>query len=1092
MAFSTASKIKALFSNLFGGNGRSSNNVDGVGFRSTDLMNDMDMSFGAYGSDEEKYYSDMPHREMEGMTSDMRLLSRRHRYLEIDVLEEIVPEIDAGLNVYADEASAHNADGHVVTVRCANQKIKEELEFLLFRLINIDDKAYSIARSLSKYGDWFGEIVVDPENVEGGVLNLASLDPYTMWRIQTKRGKVLEFQQARTGPDYDVVMSDVVGKIPEGQSAKEVEMRIKWAGRSVQRPGTIRFAPAQVIHMALGGDRKGYAPYGVSIMVAAYRPARNLRMLEDSMLLYRLVRAPERRIYYVDLGQLPSNKAESMMQDFRNKIKRKKIYNDRTGEIDERYNPWSVDDDIFMPVRPGSSTRVETLPGACLDLETMIPLLDGRILSLGKIIEERAEDRNKQHWAYSCDPENGKIVPGMITWAGVTRKDAQVVRVTLDNGEVITCTPDHKFPIIGRGRVEAGSLMAGDSLVPFRTRRHRIKPHHKSEYHQVYDLAIKEWVFTHRMVSHFFKGTPLEQSMVFDNTLSNNLSLIHHNNFDRFNNDPLNLSWMDPVDHRSYHASMTKWFSHMGTAASVRKMKRMREEEPETYSRYVKAQTEQLALWRSGLTDEERMKINKKISHSLRASISRRSPEEKAAASQRLRSISSLGVLALAEKMKDAEFVKEFTAKQREGWATAVTRRPETHRLRGIGISKRTKLLHATPGYTEGIFAKERLMYPKSMVDFVIHALRDGVRVKDIISSYNDQVELVKEFISSNGHLKRSNLRLEKGLTVDRLNKLVASVGYKSVSHARSEASLYNHQVVSVELLDSRVDTGTLTIDGNEKFHGHHTFALAAGVFTYNSNLGEIDDAIYFRKKMYLAMGIPPGYLEQTIESQTNRLTLSSQAMVFAKRVYRIQRVMAKGLRESCERHLTLIGVPETLYEDLEISMTPPSEWREMAQAEVLNNRAAMAQQFAGTGAVSKDYVRRDILRMSDEEAEEEARRLVNEALVEAEVEAQKALIAARAQAEVERGASINQARTQAELAAATTPAAPESELPPGPTAPPQGPEGLEEPTIGQLAAAAPEPGAQDAAPTVAPVREPRRAPKRLDPADVEVEWEGR
>lgn len=624
-------RLRNIFDDLVG-TALTTNNVDGVGFQMADYMLDMDPLAqtvdGYSGSDSMMSMLDMPAREAEGLMTDGMNMSRRQRYLSYDSLEELVPEVDATLNLYADEATSYDSEYHTISIRCSNQGVREELEFLFFKLIQIDDKAYAMTRSLAKYGDYFGELVVDPNNPQLGVMKLNDLDPYTMWRIQTRRGKLLEFQQTRMSPDYDIVTADLQAKWAK-DNAEETELAIQWAARGrydkQERPGLIRFAPGQIIHMALGGEKRGHAPYGTSILVSARKAAYNLRLLEDSMLLYRLVRAPERRVYYIDLGQLPPNRVESFVQEFRNKVKRKKIYNEKTGQIDERYNPWSVDDDLFLPVRANSNTRVDTLPGA--------------------------------------------------------------------------------------------------------------------------------------------------------------------------------------------------------------------------------------------------------------------------------------------------------------------------------------------------------------------------------------------------------------------------------------------------------------------------------------QNLGEIDDAMYFRRKFYLSVGIPPGYLEQTIEAQTNRLTLSSQAMVFAKKVYRIQRVLAKALTEIATRHLILQGVPETLYEDLSITVTPPSEWRELAQAEVLNSRATLASQYSSLNVVSGDYVRMEIMHLSEDENEEEKRRMFQQKIEEAEVAAQASLIAARANAEIERGNQINQAKMQAELAAATGSVGGEPPPPEGPGGgglEPNSLAGAESPTVDQLAAAAPEPSADifQTEPTAYPAStRPRRT--KLDPADAEAEREG-
>jgi intein/homing endonuclease len=163
-------------------------------------------------------------------------------------------------------------------------------------------------------------------------------------------------------------------------------------------------------------------------------------------------RAPERRIFYIDVGNLPKVKAEQYLRDVMMRYRNKLVYD------------------------------------ACLSMDTKVPLLDGRTLTLSEITEEF--NKGERLWTYSCDPNTGKFAPGIISWAGVTRKNEKVVKLTLDNDETITCTLDHKFPVWNKGTVEAKDLQIGDSMIPF---------YHKNN--QIFENESKEWRFIHDLVS---------------------------------------------------------------------------------------------------------------------------------------------------------------------------------------------------------------------------------------------------------------------------------------------------------------------------------------------------------------------------------------------------------------------------------------------------------------------------------------------------------------------------------------------------------------------------------------------------------------
>ena len=120
----------------------------------------------------------------------------------------------------------------------------------------------------------------------------------------------------------------------------------------------------QIVHFRLHSSDPLFYPYGKSIAALARQIFRSLKLMEDAMLIYRLTRAPERRIFYIDVGQLPSTKAEMFIERLKEKFKKEKFFDSNKGQIDARYNPLSADEDFFVPSRGGNGTKIETLPGA--------------------------------------------------------------------------------------------------------------------------------------------------------------------------------------------------------------------------------------------------------------------------------------------------------------------------------------------------------------------------------------------------------------------------------------------------------------------------------------------------------------------------------------------------------------------------------------------------------------------------------------------------------------------------------------------------------------------------------------------------------
>jgi len=230
----------------------------------------------------------------------------------------------------------------------------------------------------------------------------------------------------------------------------------------------------------------------------------------------------------VDVGNLPKAKAEQYMYSLMNQYRNKMVYDSKTGTMKDDRKFQTMLEDYWMPRRNG-----------CFDLSTKISLLDGRNVELGQLIVEHKA--GKENWTYSVD-QKGHVVPGLISWAGVTRNDAEVLDVHLDNGEIITATPDHKFILRNGERIEASNLTEGSSLMPFNTKRKAVSPNNQTkEYLQVQHNDTEKYEFVHRAVSEFI-NRPQEKTEV-----------IHHIDLDRFNNTPSNLKIMDRNEHIELH-----------------------------------------------------------------------------------------------------------------------------------------------------------------------------------------------------------------------------------------------------------------------------------------------------------------------------------------------------------------------------------------------------------------------------------------------------------------------------------------------------------------------------------------------------------
>jgi len=241
------------------------------------------------------------------------------------VISHNTPEIASAMDIYADETCAQDEKGRVLHVYSENEKIKEILEELFYDVLNVEFNLRSWVRNLVKYGDFFLYCDVSPDH---GVINVFPIPVNEIIREE----------------NYD----------PDDPMA----VRYKWVTM-----GNKSLENWEVIHFRLLGN-DSFLPYGSSIIEAARRIWRQLILIEDAMLVYRVVRAPERRVFYIDVANIPPENVPMYVEEQRKNLRSSQVVDRSTGRVDLRYNPLSVDEDYFIPVRGGESgTKIDTLAG---------------------------------------------------------------------------------------------------------------------------------------------------------------------------------------------------------------------------------------------------------------------------------------------------------------------------------------------------------------------------------------------------------------------------------------------------------------------------------------------------------------------------------------------------------------------------------------------------------------------------------------------------------------------------------------------------------------------------------------------------------
>lgn len=246
---------------------------------------------------------------------------------------EYTPEISVALDIFAEEATTANENGRVLTVFSDSTRIKNELNRLFTNVLDIDANLTAWARNLCKYGDNFVYNKVVPGQGIVGVTQLPNIE------------------MTRSEPGFAKVTSLA------GQQ-KEKNVAFFWKDKNVE------FNSFEISHFRLLGDDRRL-PYGTSMLEKVRRIWKQLLLSEDAMLVYRVTRAPERRVYKVFVGNMDDKDVDAYVDKIANNFKRTTMVDKDNGNQDTRYNALAVDQDYFIPVRdPGLAMPIETLPGA--------------------------------------------------------------------------------------------------------------------------------------------------------------------------------------------------------------------------------------------------------------------------------------------------------------------------------------------------------------------------------------------------------------------------------------------------------------------------------------------------------------------------------------------------------------------------------------------------------------------------------------------------------------------------------------------------------------------------------------------------------
>lgn len=825
----------------------------------------------------------------------------------LDVIAEEIsnPDKRTGLPFIIDYQTEENQeipDTTVTTIRAALRHWS--------KLHNLNKRVYNTARNLVKYGDCFFRKTSD-----------------------TKKWEYVDATRV-IGIEIDTEGEKVAYHIRPSSFKNSVSRNNQGNADSVE------ISPASaIIHFTLSDDMGDTAPFGLSILQSAFKDYQKLVMLEDSAIIYRIVRAPERRVFYIDVGNMPPQRVKQYIEQIRNDIRQKRSPNTANqNQTDSSYNP------------------------ECLALDTKIPLLDGRTLELQDIIKEHQEGRI--NWAYSVNHTSGETVPGIITWAGVTRKNAKRIKLTLDNGKEIIVTPDHKFPIQGKGFVEAQDISTNDSLFPF-VRKTKVM-YGKSDYEQVWDSKSKKFEFTHRIVNAFMEDKAAHTVFKYKFKSDINKSVIHHLDFNRFNNTPSNLVMMDAEDHNLFHReTKTEWWNN--------------------------------------LSDDRRAQVCANIAAGTKMAFDKMDPvvrqQQIDKATDRIRAYHYANKIQPSEKYSD--------------WLAS-----SASRIAALSNLSYIKELRKQNGKKNpNVLENQSLKISQEAISRMVEIIKanDSDRLSTMSLLEQDDV-FMSIFREDNQKISGRLSKIDGTKVTDKyLRKACSFVGARNWKHFKEVALHYNHKIIAITEVEN-ADVGTITIDGNETFHNYHTFALDAGVFTKNSiqedyffpttaagrgsrvetlpggATWEIPELDYFLNKVFRALRVPTSYMKgpdgQGAQYNDGKVGIAYiEELRFANYIQRLQTCIEEVLDEQFKIYLQVTGI--NIDPDMfKLKLPEPQNFALYRQAALDADLIASFNAVEGVKYLSRRFILKRYLGLTEDDIQ------MNEALIKQErnIEDQKAV----------------------------------------------------------------------------------------------------
>ena len=273
---------------------------------------------------------------------------RREVFRDYDAMDQD-PIIASALDIYADESTLKNEFGTILSIRSDNNRVQESLDNLFYDILNIEFNLWPWVRNMVKYGDFF----LGLEIAEGKAI--VNVTPHSVYN--TERLELLDPNNPNS----------VKFKITEDPNGKQ------------------EYDNFEIAHFRLLSDTN-WLPYGKSMIENGRRLWKQLSLMEDAMLIHRIMRAPEKRVFKIDIGNIPPQEVDNYMQRIINKMKKVPFVDKNSGDYNLKYNMQNLTEDFFLPVRGGDSgTSIDNISGLEYSATEDIDYLKNKLFAALKI-----------------------------------------------------------------------------------------------------------------------------------------------------------------------------------------------------------------------------------------------------------------------------------------------------------------------------------------------------------------------------------------------------------------------------------------------------------------------------------------------------------------------------------------------------------------------------------------------------------------------------------------------------------------------------------------------------------------------------------